>query len=103
MDKDSALVLASAVECPAPGSASTVGATDGVCPTATTEHVAKLSNDEVAALTRSLAAEWKAVLSAEAPGSAETPPPKSAKGPASGYWSEERQRKVRRLVSEPAP
>ena len=101
LDTESALILASVVECPAPGSASAAGAADGACPTATIEHVTKLSKDEVAALTRSLAAEWKAVLTAAAPDPAETPPPKSAKDPASGYWSEGRQRKVRRLLLEP--
>ena len=73
-------------------------------PTATIEHVTKLSKDEVAGLTRSLAEEWKAVL-ATAQDSADVAktPERHSKGPGSGYWSEERQRKVRRLVSEPAP
>ena len=68
----------------------------------------KLSKDEVEALTRSLAAEWKAVLTTAAQGSAEVvgapdahSSQKSSKDPDSEYWSERRQRKVRRLVSEP--
>ena len=95
MDTESALILASVVECPAPGSASAAGAADGACPIATIEHMTKLSKDEVAALTRSLAAEWKAVLTAAAPDSAETLSPKSAKDPASGCWSEGTSDKMR--------
>ena len=104
LDTEVALILASAVDCGAPGSASATGATGNARPIATIEHVTKLSKDEVAALTRSLAEEWKAVLtttqaSAEVGGT----PERHSKDPSSGYWSEERQRKVRRLVSEPAP
>ena len=71
-------------------------------PIATIEHVTKLSKDEVVALKSSLEQEWKAVLtmtdcSAEGAGAA----PQHSKDPGSGYWSEERRRKVRRLVSEP--
>eukprot|EP00959_Pyramimonas_sp_CCMP1952_P029472 619089-Pyramimonas_sp.AAC.1 len=43
LDKEAALVLASAVERPASGMASDA---DGTCRTATIEHVAKLSKDE---------------------------------------------------------
>ena len=104
LDTESALILASAVECPAPSFASAAGAADDPCPTATIEHVTKLSKDEVAALARSLAVEWKAVLTTAAQCSAETigTPEWSTKDPNSEYWSEERQRKVRRLISEPA-
>ena len=107
LDTEAALVLASAVECPAPGSAIAMPAAGDVCPTATIEHVTKLSKDQVAALTQSLAVEWKAVLTTAAQCSAETigTPEwraKSSKDPNSDYWSEERQRKVRRLQSEPA-
>ena len=42
-----------------PGSASGAGAADNARPTGTIEHVTKLAKDEVAALTRSLAEEWK--------------------------------------------
>ena len=52
LDKEAALILASAVDCPAPGSASAASAAGGTCPTATIEHVTKLSKDEVAALMR---------------------------------------------------
>ena len=101
LDTESALVLASAIECRAPGSASAMPATGETCPTATIEHVTKLSKDEVAALTQSLAVEWKAVLTTAAQCSPETPS-KSSKDPDSEYWSEQRQRKLRRLLSEPA-
>ena len=68
-------------------------------------HVNTVSKDEVAALTQSLAVEWKAVLTTAAQRSAETigTPEcraKSSRDPDSEYWSE--QRKVRRLLSEPA-
>lgn len=96
LDTECALILASAVECPAPGSAS-----DRACPTATIEHVTKLSKDEVASLTHSLAVEWQAVLTMPSSDSSAFSTPKSTKDPAGEYWSDERQRKVRRLVSEP--
>ena len=101
LDKESALILASAVQCPVPGSANAAGAADAERPTATIEHVTKLGKDEVTALARSLAAEWKAALTAAPQDSAETPPPKSAKDPTGEYWSEGRPPTVRRLVSEP--
>ena len=97
------------MQCLAPGSASATGAAGGACPTATIEHVAKLSKDDVAVLTRSLAVEWKAILTTATPGSGNFPgaPERtilvgSPRDPDSKYWSEERQRKVRRLLSEPA-
>ena len=68
------------------------------CPTFTMEHVTKLSKDEVTALARSLAAEWKAVLTAAGASDAALTPT-SAKD--SAYWSGERPRKVRRIISEP--
>ena len=101
LDKECALILASAVECPVPGSASTPGHAGPTCPTATIEHVTKLSKDEVASLTQSLAVEWAAVLTMPSSDSSAFSTPKSTKDPAGDYWSEERQRKVRRLVSEP--
>ena len=68
----------------------------------TMEHVTKLSKDEVAALTTSLTAEWKAILTNQDTVSAsDTPPAASAADPGSAYWSEDRQRKVRRVSSEP--
>ena len=106
LDKEAALVLASAVDFSAPGSASAADAAElaadssgqSPCPTFTMEHVTKLSKDEVTALTRSLAAEWKAVLTAAGASDAALTPP-SAKD--SAYWSGERPRKVRRIISEP--
>ena len=104
LDRECALILASAVDCGAPGSASAAGAAGNARPTATIEHVTKLSKDEVAALTSSLAEEWKAVLTTTQDCTeVVATPERHSKDPRSGYWSEERQRKVRRLVSEPAP
>ena len=91
MDKETALVLASAVTTPAPGSAS-----DSLV--ATVEHILKVSRDEVAALTISMGAEWKAVLS-EAGGQANTP--KRLSSQEQGYWSVERAKRMRRMQSEP--
>ena len=98
LDKEAALVLASAAHCPAPGSASADG---GTCPTATIEHVVKLSKDEVLALQKSMAAEWKAILTRPQPGSSPAASPMSTKQVDSSYWSEERQPKLRRIQSEP--
>ena len=83
---ESALIVASAVDCGAPGSASAAGAAGNARPTATIEHMTKLSKDEVAALTRSLAEEWKAVLTA-AQDSADVAvtPERHSKDPCSGY------------------
>ena len=104
LDRECALILASAVDCGAPGSASAAGAAGNARPTATIEHVTKLSKDEVAELTRSLAEEWKAVLTTTQDSTeAVATPERHSKDPRSGYWSEEHQRKVRRLVSEPTP
>ena len=79
---ESAPVFARAVGGGAPGSARAAGAAGNARPTATSEHVTKFSKDEVAALTT---------------------PEQHSKDPSSGHWSEERQRKVRRLVSDPDP
>ena len=106
LDTEAALVLASAVDFPAPGSASAADAAglaagsggQSPCPTFTMEHVTKLSKDEVTVLARSLAAEWKAVLTAAGASDAALTPT-SAKD--SAYWSGERPRKVRRIISEP--
>ena len=88
LDKKAALILASAVLCPAPSPANATGAAGDACPTATTEHVAKLPKGEVAALARSLAAERKAVPAA----GAGALPLKSPGGPGDGHRSEERRR-----------
>ena len=62
----------------------------------------KLSKDEVAELTRSLAEEWKAVLTTTQDSTQVfATPERHSKDPRSGYWSDERQRKLRRLASEP--
>jgi hypothetical protein len=102
LDSESALVLVSAVELTgpsAPGSASDPAGSGLVC---TLEHVTKLSKDEVAGLTISIAAEWKAILTnLDGSTAVGTPPPVSSADPSSPYWSEERQRKVRRVLSEP--
>ena len=100
LDKEVALVLVSAVACGEPGSASSPSAGGGARPIATIEHMTKLSKDDVAALERNLAVEWKAVLKAPALDPTTTPIPKSPKSPEE-HWSDQRQRKVRRLVSEP--
>ena len=97
LDKEAALVLAPAVDFVAPGSAGGGGG-QSPCPTFTMEHATKLSKDEVTALTRSLAAEWKAVLTAGGASDAALTPT-SAKDNA--YWSGETPRKVRRIISEP--
>ena len=104
LDRECALILASAVDCGAPGSASAAGAAGNARPTATIEHVTKLSKDEVAELTRSLAEEGKAVLTTTQDSTeVVATPERHSKDPGSGYWSEERQHKVRRLASEHVP
>ena len=102
LDIECALLLVSAIDCEAPGSASATGAAGKVRLTATIEHVAKLSRDEVAELTRSLAEEWKAVLTTPQDSTpVEATPERHSKNPRTQYWSEERLRKVRRMNSEP--
>ena len=90
LDTESAVILASVVDSGAPGSASAARAAGNARPTATIEHVTKLSKDEVAALTRSLAEECKAVLT-------------TAEDAAAVFGTPLRQRKVRRLASDPVP
>ncbi|CAK0879226.1 unnamed protein product, partial [Prorocentrum cordatum] len=99
LDKEAALVVASAVDPPARGSAGAADAAglaaassgQGPCPTFTMEHVAKLSKDEATVPTRSLAAEWKAALTAaDASDAALT----SMSAMGSEYWSGGRSRKV---------
>ena len=102
LDRESALVLVSAIELTEPSAPGAAGDPAGSRLVCTVEHVTKLSKDEVAALTISLAAEWKAILTNQDGATAgATPPPVSSADPSSPYWSEERQRKVRRLLSEP--
>ena len=109
LGKETALVFVSAVTFAPPGSASATCATgpsasaetfaaapDATC-VVTVEHMQKVSKDEVAALTVSMTAEWKSVL---------TPPEdlckqeyRSARDPA--CWTPESARKVQRVQSEP--
>ena len=104
LDTECALILVPAVDCGAPVSASAAGAAGNARPTATIEHVRKLSKDEIAELTRSLAQEWKAVLTTPQVGDeVEATPERHSKNPDTKYWSEERLRKVRRMESEPSP
>ncbi len=102
LDTESALVLVSAVERAEPSTPGVAGDPTGSGLACTVEHVTKLSKDELAGLTVSLAAEWKAILAnLDAAAAVGTPPPASSADPSSPYWSEERQRKVRRVLSEP--
>ena len=102
LDRESALVLVSAIDLTAPSAPGSAGDPAGSGLVCTVERVTKLSKDEVAALTISLAAEWKAILTNQDGATAGvTPPPVSSADPSSPYWSEERQRKVRRVLSEP--
>ena len=105
LDKETALVLASAVATAAPGLASAASATalaGGPSASgplvATVEHMQKVSKDEVAALTLSMGAEWKSIL-AEAGAQGTSPGPLSSKE--EEHWSAERAKKVRRVQSEP--
>ena len=105
LDKETALVLVSAVATAAPGSASAASATapaGGPSASgplvATVEHMQKVSTDKLAALTLSMGAEWKSVL-AEASAQGTSPGPLSSKEVE--YWSVERAKKVRRVQSEP--
>ena len=85
LDTETALVLASAVQIEAPGSASVV----------TVEHMQKISDRHATALSLSMALEWKSVL---------TPLFFDAQKRSSSdqaYWTPEATKKVRRIVSEP--
>ena len=97
LDKEAALILASAV---APGSASTSAAEGGPTThaTFTIEHMSKVSRDEAAALAENLPREWQAILTSPQ-ASVMSPPPNAAIE--EGYWTEERASKVRRIMSEP--
>ena len=91
LDKETALVLVSAVTLAKPGSAS------DPC-VVSVEHMRKVSKDERAALLISMASEWKSVLTA--PDDLCKREYQSASDPA--YWTPESMQKVRRLQSEPA-
>ena len=96
LDKETALVLASAVTPAAPGSASAGSATEPSC-VVTVEHMQKVSKDDAAALKTSMAAEWKSVLLV--PENLCEQEYHSASDGA--YWTPESVRKVRRVQSEP--
>ena len=91
LDKETALVLGSAVTLAKPGSAS------DPC-VVSVEHMRKVSKDERTALLISMASEWKSVLTA--PDDLCKREYQSASDPA--YWTPESMQKVRRLQSEPA-
>ena len=91
LDKETALVLGSAVTLAKPGSAS------DPC-VVSVEHMRKVSKDERTALLISMASEWKSVLTA--PDDLCKREYQSASDPA--YWKPESMQKVRRLQSEPA-
>ena len=91
LDKETALVLGSAVTLAKPGSAS------DPC-VVSVEHMRKVSKDERTALLISMASEWKSVLTA--PDDLCKREYQSASDPA--YWTPESMTKVRRLQSEPA-
>ena len=93
LDKEVALVMASAVDGTSPGSASDSARAMVV----TVEHMQKVSQDEARRLTASMNAEWKSVLTVA--DTAALPPPLSPTH--ESYWTEERAKKLRRLQSEP--
>ena len=100
LDKEAALILASAVALQSPGPASPAAGAGS--PTAravfTIEHMTKLSKDEMATLSQSLMREWTAILTSST-GAVASPARRSASK--EEYWSVERTPKVRRLASEP--
>ena len=87
------VVIASAVKIEALGSASAEGGANCVV---TVEHMQKLSDKHAAALSLSMALEWKSVLAALF---FETHKRSSSEHV---YWIPESAKKLRRLVSEPA-
>ena len=92
LDTETALVLASAVQIEALGSASAEGGANCVV---TVEHMQKISDKHAAALSLSMALEWKSVLT---PLFFETQKRSSSE---QAYWTPESAKKLRRLVSEP--
>ena len=93
LDTETALVLASAVQTEALGSASAEGGANCVV---TVEHMQKISDKHAAALSLSMALEWKSVLT---PVFFESHKRSSSE---QAYWTPESAKKLRRLVSEPA-
>ena len=98
-------MLASGIATAAPGAASAASATASAGDQSgselldvTMEHILKLSKDEVAALTVSMGAEWKAILS-DAEWKDDSQGRLSSQEP--GYWLVERAKKMRRMRSEP--
>ena len=92
LDTETALVLASAVQIEALGSA---GAEGGANCVVTVEHMQKISDTHAKALSRSMAVEWKSVLTPvffESQTRASSEPE---------YWTPELVKKVRRTVCEP--
>ena len=92
LDREMALVLASAVQIEALGSASAEGGANCVV---TVEHMQKISDKHAAALSLSMALEWKSVLT---PLFFETQKRSSSE---QAYWTPESAKKLRRLVPEP--
>ena len=94
LDKETAVVLVSAVTPTTPGSPGSASGSWVV----SVEHMQKVSKDEAAALRTSMTAEWKSVLTA--PDDLCKREYQSASDPA--YWTPESMTKVRRVQSEPA-
>jgi hypothetical protein len=90
LDKETALVLVSAV------TRATLGSASETC-VVSVEHMQKVSKDEAAALKISMTAEWRSVLTV--PEDLLKREFQSAKEPA--YWTPESMTKVRRLLSDP--
>ena len=90
LDMETALVLASAVE---------IGDTEaGNNMVVTVEHMQKISDQQVTALSLSMAREWKSVLT---PACFEIREEVKRASSEEMYWTPESARKVRRIVSEP--
>ena len=87
LDKESALILVSAVTFEAPGSANAVAAPEAFCVVAV-KNMQKVSKDDAAALTGSMTLELKSALTAQ-------------RADDRAYWTPESQTKVRRVQSEP--
>jgi len=98
LDRETALVLVSAVEHYVPVSDSS-GADEKPGLIATVEHMQKLSKDEIESLHRSLTVEWKSVLTTDSETEISSGP-KRVSASAGEYWTQE-ARKLRRLISEP--
>ena len=98
LDHEAALMLVSAVDVVAPGSASEESPASQGEKVATVEHMHKLSKGEVRSLTASLVVEWQAVPTmSESTGSGLSPMAVTAEQ----YWTPERAAKLRRLQYEP--